>query len=77
MKRGGQPRLTREQALAIRERSARGSVGITTLAAQYGVSDMTISNVIKGKHVAVRGEPDIARKPLMSVPGKYSLRPPS
>lgn len=71
------PKLTREQALKIREVYARGDVGQRTLAARYGVADSMISSIIKGRHVTVRGEPDIARPPLIAVRGKYSLRPPS
>jgi hypothetical protein len=74
---GGQPKLTREQALKIRELYAIGTVGVGTLAARYGVSEPTIRSVIKGRHPTVRGEADIARQPNTVVRGKYSLRPPS
>lgn len=57
--------LTREQALQIRERYSNGdrglySAGMTTLAAQYGVSRPVIHRVLTGEHPAAQGLPNIA-----------------
>lgn len=58
----GHSKLTRGQAMAIRESYQRGQLSCRDLAGEYGVSDSTISLVLRGVHGAVRGEPDIARR---------------
>jgi predicted DNA binding protein len=75
--RGPKPKLTREQAMEIRTAYQRGRVGTTTLAARYGVSTSMVSKILRGQHSTVADEPNIARQPLASVRGRYSLRPPS
>lgn len=70
------PVLTREQAIAIRERYQNFRPNIASLAAQYGVSGATISMVIQGRHATVRDLPNIARARLATIPGKYDLRTP-
>lgn len=62
MTRGRKPKLTREQALAIRAAYQSDATNTyRTLAASYGTNYSTIGNVVKGLHCAVRAEPDLSR----------------
>lgn len=59
------PKITKEQALEIREiytRRGIGSAGLTTLAARYGVAVAAIVRVLNGTHPAAKGLPAIPRR---------------
>lgn len=71
--RGRPPKLTREQAMAIRKTYAAQLAGMTTLAARYGVSTSLISRIIKGQYASVSDQPDIARLGLRSIPGRFAV----
>jgi hypothetical protein len=68
---GPRTKLTREQALAIRESYQRFQVGTATLGARYGVSTSMISAIIRGTHSTAAGLPNIARQKLTAVADKY------
>jgi hypothetical protein len=71
---GRPPKLTKEQALKIREVYAKGT-GQASLARRYQVSKSLISQVVRGNYPLIieLGLPDIARPKLVSAPGKYNL----
>ena len=54
--------LTHEQAMRIRDRYQRrgeGGAGISSLAAEYGVSNATVSRIVKGTHALTEGMPPL------------------
>lgn len=66
-------KLTREQALAIRDSYRRYKPNMVTLAARYDVSLSMVSRILKGQHPTVLGLPDIARPKTRAYPGKWSI----
>lgn len=70
---GPAPKLTREQALAIRKTYAAQLAGMTTLAARYRVSVSLISRIVKGQYASVSDQPDIARPSLRGIPGRFAV----